>query len=97
MQPWHPQIARGQQTGEVMKERPRLVSVTGHHQEYRGHEPVMTGVIALQTACAVVDRLVKEILCDYFILTLQKIIVLNKYCTYNKAIPKISHAKTCVK
>ena len=36
----------------------------------------------------------KGILCDFFILTLEQIIVLNKYCTYNKPIPKISQAKT---
>ena len=28
--------------------------------------------------------------CDFFILTLEQIIVLNKYCTYNKPISKIS-------
>ena len=36
----------------------------------------------------------KGILCDCFILTLEQIIVLNKYRTYNKPIPKISHVKT---
>ena len=30
----------------------------------------------------------------FFIFTLEQIIVLNKYCTYNKPIPKISHVKT---
>ena len=32
-------------------------------------------------------------MCFFGILTLEQIIVLNKYCTYNKHIPKISHAK----
>ena len=36
----------------------------------------------------------KGILCDFFIFTLEQIIVLNKYFTYNKSIPKISHVKT---
>ena len=36
----------------------------------------------------------KGILCDFFIFTLEQIIVLNTYCTYNKPIPKISHVKT---
>ena len=34
------------------------------------------------------------ILCDVYIFTLEQIIVLNEYCTYNKPIPKISHVKT---
>ena len=38
--------------------------------------------------------LLKEILCDFFIFTLDQIIVLNKHCTHNKPIPKISHVKT---
>ena len=38
--------------------------------------------------------LIKGILCDFFILKLEQIIVLNKYCIYNKTIPKISHVKT---
>ena len=37
---------------------------------------------------------IKGIVCDFFILTLEQIIVLNKYCTYSKPIPKISHVKT---
>ena len=37
--------------------------------------------------------LVKEMLCDLFIFTLEQIIVLNKYCTYNEPIQKISHVK----
>ena len=36
----------------------------------------------------------KGILCNFFIFTLEQIIDLNKYCTYNKPIPKISHVKT---
>ena len=40
--------------------------------------------------------LFKGILCDFFILTLEQIIVLNNYCTCNKPIfPKFSG--TCVK
>ena len=31
---------------------------------------------------------------DFFIFTLEQNIVLNKYCTENKPIPKISHIKT---
>ena len=38
--------------------------------------------------------LVKEMLCGLFIFTLEQIIVLNKYCTYNEPIQKISHVKT---
>ena len=34
----------------------------------------------------------KEYYC--FIFTLEQIIILNNYCTYNKPIPKISHIKT---
>ena len=37
---------------------------------------------------------IKGILCDFFIFTLDQIIVLNKYFTYNKPIPKIVHVKT---
>ena len=37
---------------------------------------------------------IKGILCDFAILTLKQIIFLNKYCTYNKPIPEISHVKT---
>ena len=37
---------------------------------------------------------IKGILCDLFILTLELIIVLIKYCTYNKPIPTILHVKT---
>ena len=40
------------------------------------------------------SNLLKGILWDFFIFALQQIIVLNKYCTYNKLIPKISHVKT---
>ena len=29
-------------------------------------------------------QMVKGILCDFFIFTLEQIIVLNKYCTYNQ-------------
>ena len=38
----------------------------------------------------------KGILWHVFVITLEQIIVLNKYCTYNKptCIPKISHVKT---
>ena len=36
----------------------------------------------------------KGILYNFFIVTLEQIIVLDRYCTYNKPIPKISHAKT---
>ena len=36
----------------------------------------------------------KEFYMIFFILTLEQIIVLNKHCTYNKPIPKISHIKT---
>ena len=37
----------------------------------------------------------KGILCGFFILTLEQIIIVsNKHCTYNKPIPKISHVKT---
>ena len=32
--------------------------------------------------------------CDCFILTVEQIVVLNKYCTYNKPIPKIPHVET---
>ena len=32
----------------------------------------------------------KGILCDFLILKLEQIIVLNKFCTYTKPIPKIS-------
>ena len=38
--------------------------------------------------------MIKGILCDFFIFTIEQIILLNTYCTYNKAIPKISHIKT---
>ena len=37
---------------------------------------------------------IKGILCHFFIFTLDQIIVLNKYCTYNKPIPKILHVNT---
>ena len=40
------------------------------------------------------QKIIKHILCDLFIFTLDQIIVLNKYCTYNKPIPKILHVKT---
>ena len=36
----------------------------------------------------------KGIVCVLFNLTLKQIIVLNKYYTYNKPIPKIAHVKT---
>ena len=36
----------------------------------------------------------KEYYVIFFIITLDQIIVLNKYCTYNKPIPKILHVKT---
>ena len=36
----------------------------------------------------------KGILCDFFIFTLEQVIVLNKYCIYNKPIPKIWHVQT---
>ena len=38
--------------------------------------------------------ILKGTLCDFFIFTLEQIIVLNKYSTYNKPIPKISDVKT---
>ena len=37
---------------------------------------------------------IKGILYDFFIFTLKEIIVLKKYCIYNKPIPEISHIKT---
>ena len=37
---------------------------------------------------------ISGMLCDFFICTLEQIIVWNKYCTYNKPIPKISCDKT---
>ena len=40
---------------------------------------------------------VKELYVIFIILTLEEIIVLNKYCTYNKPIPKILHVKSCLK
>ena len=40
------------------------------------------------------DDYLKEFYVIVFILTLEQIIVLNKYCTYNNPIPKISHVKT---
>ena len=36
----------------------------------------------------------KEFNVIFVIFTFGQIIVLNKYCTYNKPIPKISHFKT---
>ena len=39
--------------------------------------------------------LIKGISCDFFILTLEQIIVLNKYGIYNNHISK--HSRTCLK
>ena len=39
------------------------------------------------------DPTFKGMLCDFSVLTLEQIIVLNKCCPYKKPIPKISHVK----
>ena len=48
----------------------------------------------LSWSVEVMYDIIKGIVCDFVIVTIEQVIDLNKYCPYNKPIPKISRVKT---
>ena len=54
----------------------------------------MVSIITTSDALSNPIMSLKEYYVIFFIFTLEQIIVLNTYCTYNKPIPKISHVRT---